>query len=77
MGRGLERIARPPGARGGCAAAACGAGTAVAQDPGTIPTGTEAACLALVQGCLEGAYGVPGDEQYAADRKGCDLPVKR
>ncbi|MFF2546839.1 serine/threonine protein kinase [Kitasatospora sp. NPDC058063] len=61
----------------GCAALAFGAGTAVAQDPGTIPTGTEAACVALVQGYLEGAYGVPSDEQYAADRKGCDLPVKR
>ncbi|MFF2748622.1 hypothetical protein ACFVVA_24170 [Kitasatospora sp. NPDC058048] len=70
-----ESLARR-GARGGCARRRR-AGTAVAQDPGTIPTGTEAACVALVQGYLEGAYGVPSDEQYAADRKGCDLPVKR
>ncbi|MFD8749374.1 serine/threonine protein kinase [Kitasatospora sp. NPDC059577] len=59
----------------GCASLAFGRSTG-AQDPGTIRTGTEAACVALAQGYLEGAYGTPSDEQYAADRKNCDLPVK-
>jgi hypothetical protein len=58
-----------------CAALAFG-GSATAQDPGTIKTGTEAACVALVEGYLGGSAGVPTDSHWAADRAGCDLPVR-